>query len=308
MYKRVTTEEFIEKVKLIHGEDKYDYSETVYINYRTKVKIFCNSCQKFFEQRPDSHYVGGCKDCGRINQIKNRSLGKDEFIKRANEKHQGKYDYSLVEYVNSSTYVNIICPKHGIFFQSARNHLQWSVCPYCPSKAKSNTEKFIENAILKHGNRYSYENVIYTTADKKVDIICKVHGIFSMRANTHLNGSGCRICGNELRQNGLNKYKHSQWKTYGENSKKFESYKVYIIKCWNDYENFYKIGKTFKTIHQRFSNKTAMPYKYEVLKLFEGESKVMSELEDELHRKNKLYKYVPNISFGGMTECFSELI
>ena len=40
---------------------------------------------------------------------------KEEFIKEATEKHNGKYDYSKVEYVNAHTKVCIKCQKHGEF-------------------------------------------------------------------------------------------------------------------------------------------------------------------------------------------------
>ena len=38
---KLTTEEFIERAKEVHG-DKYDYSKVKYINNRTKIPIFCN--------------------------------------------------------------------------------------------------------------------------------------------------------------------------------------------------------------------------------------------------------------------------
>ena len=37
---------------------------------------------------------------------------RDSFIEKANIKHQHKYDYSKVDYVNNSTKVCIICPIH----------------------------------------------------------------------------------------------------------------------------------------------------------------------------------------------------
>jgi len=38
MSKPLTTSEFIERAKIVHG-DKYDYSKTEYINSRTKVIV-----------------------------------------------------------------------------------------------------------------------------------------------------------------------------------------------------------------------------------------------------------------------------
>lgn len=44
-----------------------------------------------------------------------RKLTKEEFISKACEKHNGKYDYSKVDYVNAITKVTIRCLKHGEF-------------------------------------------------------------------------------------------------------------------------------------------------------------------------------------------------
>ena len=46
------------------------------------------------------------------------------FIQKAKSVHGNKYDYSLVEYVNSATKIKIICPIHGIFEQTPNNHLR----------------------------------------------------------------------------------------------------------------------------------------------------------------------------------------
>lgn len=52
-----------------------------------------------------------------------KRLSQQEFIERATEVHNGKYDYSKVEYKNVSTKVCIICPEHGEFWQSPNGHL-----------------------------------------------------------------------------------------------------------------------------------------------------------------------------------------
>ena len=49
LYKRgskpFTTEEYVEKAKLIHG-DNYDYSLVEYKNAKTKIMIKCKKCGK----------------------------------------------------------------------------------------------------------------------------------------------------------------------------------------------------------------------------------------------------------------------
>ena len=48
---------------------------------------------------------------------------KEEFIRDAKNAHGYKYDYSLVEYVNSYTKLKIICQKHGVFEQRPGSHI-----------------------------------------------------------------------------------------------------------------------------------------------------------------------------------------
>ena len=60
--KKLTTEEFIEKAKLVHG-NKYDYAKVEYINNHTKVLITCPK-HGDFSQIPNSHLNGrGCPKC-----------------------------------------------------------------------------------------------------------------------------------------------------------------------------------------------------------------------------------------------------
>ena len=60
---RLTTEQFIEKSKIIHG-DKYDYSKVVYHNAITNVVIICVKCKNEFKQKPNSHLNGNnCPHC-----------------------------------------------------------------------------------------------------------------------------------------------------------------------------------------------------------------------------------------------------
>ena len=59
---RLTTEQFIEKVKDVHN-DKYNYFLIEYKNVKTKVKIICPT-HGVFEQTPGSHLNGqGCPKC-----------------------------------------------------------------------------------------------------------------------------------------------------------------------------------------------------------------------------------------------------
>ncbi|MDR1019016.1 MAG: hypothetical protein LBM02_10000 [Lachnospiraceae bacterium] len=123
-----------------------------------------------------------------------------EFINRANNIHDSKYNYDLVDYKNYNTKVKIICPKHGVFEQTPLNHLNKKGCSRCANNLKKTTEQFIEECIGKFGNRYDYSYVNYKHNKIKVQIICPIHGIFEQKPNNHLNGQGCPKCVNTFKK------------------------------------------------------------------------------------------------------------
>jgi len=59
---------------------------------------------------------------------------------------------------------------------------------------KKTNEQFINESIIKHSNKYDYSLVNYITSQDKIKIICPTHGVFEIRANHHLEGSGCKFC------------------------------------------------------------------------------------------------------------------
>jgi len=60
--KKLTTEQFIEKSNIIHN-NKYDYSEVIYKNYRTKIIIICPVHGKFKQFAGDHLWGSGCTKC-----------------------------------------------------------------------------------------------------------------------------------------------------------------------------------------------------------------------------------------------------
>jgi very-short-patch-repair endonuclease len=70
---------------------------------------------------------------------------------------------------------------------------------------KKNTEQFFIDAIKIHGNKYDYSQVEYINSKTKINIICKIHGLFTQKENNHLKGYGCPECVNKT-EDILNKY------------------------------------------------------------------------------------------------------
>ena len=63
------------------------------------------------------------------------------------------------------------------------------------SRKRTRTE-YIELAKQKHGDKYDYSKVFYTSAHLPITIICLEHGEFEMSAHNHLRGQGCPKCAN----------------------------------------------------------------------------------------------------------------
>ena len=130
-------------------------------------------------------------------------LTTDLFIEKAIVKHGNKYDYSKVEYKSNRTKVEIICPKHGSFWQAPYKHLKGQGCPKCRLDAFrlcrfSNTKRFSEFASQRHNNKYDYSLVEYVDQFTKVKIICPEHGVFTQEPRAHIRGQGCPVCGRIL--------------------------------------------------------------------------------------------------------------
>ena len=202
MSKKLTKEEFIKKANEVH-DGKYDYSKVKYVNNKTKVCIICPEHGEFW-QTPHNHLRGnGCSKCANEangDKIRKRqTLKNEEFIKRANEKHDNKYDYTKVEYEGANTKVCIICKEHGEFWQLPYVHTRGSGCPKCgqiatAERCRLSKEDFIKKSRKVHGDKYDYSKVDYVNAQTKVCIICPKHGEFWQTPSSHTRGYGCSKC------------------------------------------------------------------------------------------------------------------
>lgn len=139
---KYTNKIFITKATNIHG-DKYDYSKIKYINDREKVCIVCPIHGDFW-QTPNNHtnkYLkSGCPKCGRDSTENSRRDDIKSFIEKSIETHGNTYIYDKVNYLSSNDKVEIICKKHGYFWQKPSNHIFGQGCKKC-FKDKSNIEK-----------------------------------------------------------------------------------------------------------------------------------------------------------------------
>jgi hypothetical protein len=154
--------------------------------------------------------------------------------------------------------------------------------------AINKTEYFINRSNKIHSFRYSYLYSNYTGYKNNITITCEIHGNFDQTPSNHWRGKGCPQCGNKgksyYQKENPTGWTLTNWINKASFSKNFDSFKVYIIKVFDDIEIFYKIGRTYNTLHKRFIFSKTLPYKYEICKIYEGEAEEIFNLETKLKK------------------------
>jgi DNA-binding protein len=191
-------EQFIKKANKVHN-NKYNYSKLEYKNLSYKGIIIC-PIHGEFEQKLHSHLYQkhGCPKCAIEKRIKLKTKTKNNFINEANKVHNNKYNYSKTEYKNNHTKVIIICPIHGNFKQSPKDHLKGHGCPKCGGTYKLTNEHFIKKVNGIHNDKYDYSKTKYKNLSYKGIIICPIHGEFKQTPENHKDKkAGCPFCINQ---------------------------------------------------------------------------------------------------------------
>lgn len=304
MGKKLTTEVFIKRAEKVHG-DRYEYSLVEYKNNCTKVKIVCKE-HGLFEQRPEKHMKGhGCNECSSKKLSVKFSKDTKEFIQQANRIHNYFYDYSLVEYKNNYTKVSILCPKHGIFQQEAKSHLNGNICKKCSFEKQSISKNmgksmFIKKAKNIHGDKFDYSFVEYKNINTKVKILCKQHDAFKQTPTEHIHRSrNCPKCANSLKGNKKGKYSYDYFNIHKND--KLKKGCIYLFKIVGNNEIFLKVGISSKDANfrtPRIKNKG-----YDLILLIEKEMNLFDAFELEQNIINEFNKYIPKLNFSGHTEC-----
>ena len=162
--------------------------------------------------------------------------------------------------------------------------------------AKDKNYAFIQKAKLIHGDKYDYSKVDYIDSNTKVVIICKEHGEFLQTPAQHINLKyNCPKCSHMW---ALTK---DSWVLCTTNKKCI----FYIIHCYNDNEEFIKFGITSQNIETRFFRERDMPYKYDIIFEYSSNGEFIWNLEEFISNIYHKCKYIPELKFGGSTECYN---
>ena len=116
------------------------------------------------------------------------------YIKEVNLIHNNFYCYDKVIYKGMHNKINIVCPVHGSFYQTADYHLRGSGCSKCAKVYIPTTTEFIEKTKHLFKNTYSYDKTNYLNSNSKLTITCSLHGDFLVTPANFLRGRGCPKC------------------------------------------------------------------------------------------------------------------
>lgn len=193
-------EEFIRRSRIVHG-DKYDYSKSIYKSTKERIIVICPEHGEFYPSPQNHLYHGtGCPKCAINDRNNNLKLSHDQFLSRAREIHGDKYEYTeSTDYKNDRTSITVTCSKHGEFRQCRNSHMLGKGCQKCAADLASinlriEFDEFVRRSNEAHNNRYTYIKESYTAIKKNVDVICPEHGLFTVRAESHIVGTKCKKC------------------------------------------------------------------------------------------------------------------
>lgn len=238
----------------------------------------------------------------------NKKYTTESVIEKFKSIHGNRYDYSKVIYgKNQLDPINIVCPIHGEFFQTPKQHIKGNGCKFCGYKKVSKdlnrgVNYYISLAGFFHDGKYDYSNVIknYKTVHTKYNIICPDHGIFRQELSAHIyQKSGCPKCFEERRQG----FSTLKWI---ENAKDHVPM-LYILEIYDENERFIKIGITYHSVKYRYAHLRSEGYEYKILSESRAPIKgarAIALIEMELHIALSQYKHKPLKPFGGRGECY----
>lgn len=273
-----------------------------YVNGQVPLLWGCLECGHNWFARPAKivNNETGCPVCNSKKRNQARRLGIDTFIKRAGAKHNNKYDYSEVQYVNAVTPVVIVCPTHGAFSQTPDSHLRGHGCSRCHfDNLRDTKEQFVKKARAIHGEVYSYDKFEYRGALFKSVILCPLHGEFLQKPNTHLaKRAGCPHCDVESRKGSYS----AEYFDRNPEAKDKPGF-LYVVRLNANDKSFIKVGVAIdvqQRIHHYYGMTGEILYTAP-MSLYEAYT-----TEQHILFTLKPHKYYPSKKFDGYTECVKD--
>lgn len=146
--KFLTNEERIEIAKRECDTNQYSFEHTNFYRSKYSTVVTC----KFHGDFPTSYDNFVNKHCRCPECSSTKKLTIEEYERRVNERHSGRYVYHQ-DYESMHESIIITCPIHGDFKKSAQAHLNGQGCPEC-TKGRYLLEDEIEAELKKLNIEY----------------------------------------------------------------------------------------------------------------------------------------------------------
>jgi hypothetical protein len=316
MAKALTIEEIKNRIEGIFG-DKYDLS-SIHFDPENKRKVVIQ-CRKHGVYKPYIVNIfrgHGCKECDnelrRIKFAEGCGMLDGQPLSKVFEQSYSRCKFLKID---NTKMIHYFCPHRG-FSQITRQSFMgqrkriYDCCPICDQKEnyrKKHERLFIQNATKIHSGKYSYENVKYIEAKRKVEIICPKHGSFWQRPNDHTSDkNGCPEC-------------HAEKLPYDYDSRvnlaKWKNALLYALVIKYEGGKCVKVGVSVD-IEKRMTELTSDIIRLNVeqgnkdevtatlVRGYVHDVKTAYRSERRLHTKLKDFKYKPEVKFGGHSECY----
>ena len=192
---------FTNRARELFG-DKFTYDKDTFTTSQEKMRIICPDHGEFWQELY-SHVrlKHGCPKCGFESSAYHSRDDLESFLEKARQTHGDNYGYDKVNYITCFTPVDIYCKKHAAYFsQRPATHTRGGGCRTCGFERTRNSriltdEEVNEKIRIACKGRYDFERVVNYDPNKKVKLICPIHGEFFKWLNQFVhNEHGCAKC------------------------------------------------------------------------------------------------------------------
>jgi hypothetical protein len=200
MAKKLTLNEVIDRCNEIF-DNKYDYTQSVFVNTRTPMDIICPIHGKF-SIPPKRHLRGqGCPECGKEYARNWRKGEWQHFVERLEELYPNQFDTPNIEnlYENEKSIVELVCKNCGCHYNLMANYFlsdKFKGCKECKfyyTFEELNDKNATDNEMVYFEGKKDYRT-------DKVKLICEEHGEYDVSVSTILQGKGkCIKCNGHSR-------------------------------------------------------------------------------------------------------------
>lgn len=323
---RFSIQDFRKHLAKKHG-NRLVYRGEKWLGLHVRIRATC-SIHGQFNALPTAllYQRHGCPKCAVERRGRGKRLTKSEVIARLKRAFGNAYAYGDISYAGSTAPITLVCRQHGPFKKAAERLFAGHGCPRCAyaqatpkriaalrgrmkSGHEARTAAFLDAARERHGNRYDYSKVEFTTQRASIVIGCPIHGDIKQVAMTHLR-AGCRACADaDLK----GRYSVAYFRRHPDERRILAT--LYYVRICSPGEQFFKVGITKTSIAARFGHLKGLGGAVTLLasrvatlwKAFRLEQDILRTHAARCPFRPKL-REAKRGSVVGATECFSRPI